>query len=53
MRLYVSKKALTDDPEHAVHVRLKNLDVARALRSSAGRAVILTDRLAYHPEMPA
>ena len=53
MMIHVSQEFLTVGSEHAVRGTLTDFEVARALRESAGRAVILTDRLEYQPEEPA
>jgi hypothetical protein len=53
MVLRVSQEFLIGGSEQAARVTLTDFDVARALRESAGRAVILTDRLEYQPEEPA
>lgn len=53
MVLRVSQEFLTGGSEDAARVILTDSAVARALRESAGRAVILTDRLEYQPEEPA
>ena len=53
MMIHVSQEFLTVGSEHAARGTLTDFDVARALRGSAGRAVILTDRLEYQPEEPA
>ncbi len=52
MRLHVSEEYLTEESEHAARVRLTNFDVAKALRGSIGRLVVLTDRPSYLPNMP-
>ena len=53
MMLRVSQEFLTGGSDDAARITLTDFDVARALRESAGRAVILTDRLDYQPEEPA
>jgi hypothetical protein len=53
MALHVSQEFLSGGSEDAARRALTEFDVARALRESAGRAVILTDRLQYQPEEPA
>ena len=53
MELRVSQEFLTGGSEDAARVTLTDFDVGRALRDSAGRVVILTDRLEYDAEKPA
>jgi hypothetical protein len=49
----VSQEFLAGGSEDVARLALAEFDVARALRESSGRAVILTDRLDYQPEEPA
>ena len=54
MVLRVSKEFLVYQSEQEARALLDNFNPARALRGSAGRAVVLSrEGLKYIPEMPA